>query len=122
MTVFLSSHLLDEVNRVASHVGIIKEGRLIFQGAISELQRQSPGGLLIRCSNHERGISIARDRGFTVMQREEGFMLTDLEGDAQAAAINSALVDAGLDVYHMARHTAGLEELFNELTNGGGSA
>lgn len=122
MTVFLSSHLLDEVNRVATHVGIIKEGRLIFQGAIAELQRQSPGGLLIRCSDNQRGIQLARQRGYTAVEREEGFMLPDLHDDGQAAALNSAMVEAGMDVYHMAHHTAGLEELFNELTNEGASA
>src|SRR5215217_6860 len=54
VTVFLSSHLLSEVEQIASHIGIIHEGRLLFQGTLSELQDAHRAELTLGVNQPER--------------------------------------------------------------------
>jgi ABC-2 type transport system ATP-binding protein len=51
ITVFLSSHLLSEVEQIATYLGIIHQGRLLFQGTLNELQRTRRGRTLIRTND-----------------------------------------------------------------------
>ena len=56
MTVFLSSHLLNEVEQVATRMAIINKGRLVVQGSVDELLRASANRILIQCEPRKKGI------------------------------------------------------------------
>lgn len=113
VTVFLSSHLLTEVEQVATHVGMLSQGELVFQGSIEELERLRQARLRIGVSETESALALLRGRGWEV-QTENGYLLA---ADIQAAAsMNRALVEAGFEVDHLSVKSASLEEMFLKMT------
>jgi ABC-2 type transport system ATP-binding protein len=114
MTVFLSSHLLGEVEQVATHVGILSQGEMVFQGAATALSALRRSRLRIRVGDAEKAGAVLRARGWNV-DAVEGSLVTD--ECAAAGAINRALIEAGYDVHHLAVETASLEDVFLGMTN-----
>jgi ABC-type multidrug transport system ATPase subunit len=113
ITVFLSSHLLSEVEHVATHVGILSRGELVFQGTAAELARTRRSQLRIRVDRVDAASALLGSRGWKVTT-SEGALVT--EDTMAAAAINRALVEAGHDVHHVAVETATLEDVFLGMT------
>ena len=114
ITVFLSSHLLGEVEQVATHVGILSQGALVFQGAAAAVSALRQSRLRIRVLDVDRAGAVLRARGWQV-DASGGTLVTD--DCAAAGAMNRALVEAGHDVHHLAVETASLEDVFLGMTN-----
>lgn len=117
VTVFLSSHLLTEVEQVATHVGMLSQGELVFQGSIEELKRLRESRVRIGVSDLESALALLSRHGWDA-RREDGFILAaDID---VAAAMNRALVEAGFDVHHLSVESDSLEEVFLKMTLGMG--
>ncbi len=116
ITVFLSSHLLNEVEQVASHVGIIHKGRLLFQGTLGELHDRREGRIRLRVSQPDRAFQIVEHAGW-VMQWDGSDLIVKASSPVDAASINALLVDQGLNVFHLAIEPPSLEDIFLHLTN-----
>lgn len=116
-TVIVSSHILIEVEKMATHVGIIHKGRMLFQGPLQELQqmktRQSM--LEIETSDNRRAFSLLADQ-YQVLEGEH-LITMPYGGKEQAAAINRQLVNEGLDVYAIHPKQSDLEQLFIDITS-----
>ncbi len=113
VTVFLSSHLLSEIEQVATHVGMLSQGELIFQGTIGELQGMRRSRLEIKVSEMDSALKLLNSRGWTVRQAN-GYLLAS---DTSAAAeMNRTLVEAGFDVQHLAAESTSLEDIFLKMT------
>ena len=113
ITVFLSSHLLGEVEQVATHVGILSQGSLVFQGTAAELAMRQRTQLRIRVNRVDEASALLAARGWR-MAISEGTLVTDDTG--AAVAINRALVENGYDVHHLATERATLEDVFLGMT------
>ena len=113
VTVFLSSHLLSEVDQVATHVGILSQGALVFQGRADELALLRRSRLRIRVDRPDDAIAVLASRGWRA-ERDGESLCMDAASDA--AVMNRALVDAGLDVHHLAVESATLEDVFLGMT------
>ena len=116
VTVFLSSHLLSEVEQVASHIGILQKGRLLFQGTIGELQAQRWEGVQLGVTDTARALEVLKSAGWTV-QSDGEFLAVTAKGRADALAINKLLGDQGIGVFHLAVEQPSLEKIFLRLTN-----
>jgi ABC-type multidrug transport system ATPase subunit len=116
-TVLLSSHLMGEVEQVCDRVGVIRAGALVAEGTVDELRGQA--GLRVRVEPVRAAARVIGGLpGVEAVSRVDG--LLDVAVDpAQAAAINRALVQAGLDVSELYCAKASLEDVFLELTGGG---
>lgn len=114
-TVFLSSHLLGEMEQMVEQVGIIHHGKLLFEGSLQELQRHSRGALSLRLLDPSKALPLFRANGIPVQQREDVLMLPPLE-DASVATLVQAVADSGAGVVELNRHTKSLEEIFLSLT------
>lgn len=116
-TVIVSSHILIEVEKMATHVGIIHKGRMLFQGPLQELQqmktRQSM--LEIETSDNRRAFSLLADQ--YQVQEQEHLITMPFGGKEQTAAINRQLVNEGLDVYAIHPKQSDLEQLFIDITS-----
>jgi len=116
-TVIVSSHILNEVEKMATHVGIIHKGRMLFQGPLPELQqmktRQSM--LEIETSDNARAMTLLSPQ-YTVQQKEN-LLLLPYGDKQQTAGINQLLVKEGLDVYAIHPRQSDLEQLFIEITS-----
>ena len=115
VTVFLSSHLLSEVEQIASHIGIIQEGRLLFQGRLADLQKRQLTRLRIGTNQLDQAASFLTKAGWMVEQ-SDGMLNVAATTSEDAISINSLLVDRGIDVFHLSLSQASLEDIFLALT------
>ena len=118
ITVFLSSHLLSEVEQVANHIGIIHQGRLLFQGTLAELQTERREHLTVGVKQPDRALQCLTGSGWSVQKREDGWLTVAAKTTDAAAQINRLLVGQGLEVFHVALAQDSLEDIFLSLTNG----
>jgi len=117
VTVFLSSHLLSEVEQIASHIGIIHESKLLFQGPLAELQQRQQTELTIGVTKPDAAIDCLVNAGWTV-ERRDGLLTVSAKAAEDAVRINRLLVDQSLDVFHLALSQRSLEDIFLTLTSG----
>ncbi len=116
-SILVSSHILHEVERMATHVGIIHKGKLLFQGTLPELQqmKSSQAGLELETDDNEKAITLLADQH--PVKHGESRLLLPYRDREQAAAINRQLVNAGLKVYALHPQQSDLEQLFIDITN-----
>jgi ABC-2 type transport system ATP-binding protein len=123
-TVVLSSHLLDEVEKICDVAAIVDRGRIVAQGPVAELsageshsvvlQVSDPGRALLLLTGHPAARSVSDD-GQQVKVALGA--VTGAEARSVAADVNRALVEAGVDVYRLDLPAATLEERFLEITH-----
>lgn len=118
VTVFLSSHLLSEVEQIAAHIGIIHEGSLLFQGTLADLQAKQQTQLTIGVKQLDQAIDCLALAGWSVQRRVDGLLAVSARASDDVVRINKLLVDQQLDVFHLALAQASLEDIFLTLTNG----
>jgi ABC-type multidrug transport system ATPase subunit len=116
MTIFLSSHLLSEVEQVATHLGIINRGRMVFEGTVSELEARRRQRLRLGVNRPDEARRLLISSGWAVEESADGFLTVATQDRAQAAAINGVLVRGGLEVFHLQIEQQSLEDRFLQLT------
>lgn len=116
-TVIISSHILNEVERMATHVGIIHKGKMLFQGLLHELQQMKTKqtSLEIETSDNGRTLQLLQEQ-FPAQQTESKIILP-FQNKEQTAAINKLLVQNGIDVYALHPQQTDLEQLFIDITS-----
>jgi ABC-type multidrug transport system ATPase subunit len=113
-TVLLSSHLLAEVEAVCDRIGIIHHGRLLLEETLGEMR--GIGRLRIVATPADRAQEILRGHpGVAAVERSDGALLVSTDAE-NAAALNRALVSAGIDVSEVRVTARTLEEAFMTLT------
>jgi ABC-2 type transport system ATP-binding protein len=121
VTVFLSSHLLSEVELMATHVGIIQKGSLLYQGKLDDLKKRWGPVLQIEVDRVSEAAVLLTGMGWDV--RADGSSLVVRNVDAgQSPEINQALLQRGFVVRQFALRQAGLEEMFLDMTANGRKA
>jgi ABC-2 type transport system ATP-binding protein len=115
VTVFLSSHLLSEVEQIASDIGIIHEGRLLFQGRLTELQKRQHTRLRVGTNQLDQASRVLKTAGWKVEQRDGMLSISASTAD-DAIKVNGLLIDCGIDVFHLELTKASLEDIFLTLT------
>jgi ABC-2 type transport system ATP-binding protein len=115
MTIVISSHLLSEVEKMVSHVGIILNGSMLFQGTLAELHafQQKGSRLLIETSDNDAAIKLLHEYE---PLRDGDTISIALPGKQQVASIQRTLVQNDLDVYLVQPKKTDLEQLFIDLT------
>jgi lantibiotic transport system ATP-binding protein len=115
MTIIISSHILSEVEKMVTHLGIIYKGSMLFQGSLQELHslQQKDAKLLISTSDNGAAAALLRDYHPEVAGDS---LAVSYDGAQAVAAINRALVQNGIDVYLLQPEENNLEQLFIHLT------
>ena len=116
-TVFLSSHLLAEVEQVATHIGIIQEGRLRFQGALEDLHAQMEEQVVLGVDQPEKAKALLQQAGWTAHRNGGLRIAVAANSRSDAAMINAQLVRQGVNVFHLSLEQPTLEDIFLTLTN-----
>ncbi len=116
VTVFLSSHLLSEVEHVATHLAIISQGRLMFEGTREELQKRSRKMIILEVDQPERACALLHAVLGKVTQEGRRIRITP-ENDCDPAQINTMLVKGGVAVSHLSTQSPTLEDFFLELVH-----
>ncbi|MFC7951277.1 AAA family ATPase, partial [Streptomyces sp. NPDC057385] len=117
-TVFLSSHLLDEIEQVCTHAAVMAQGRLIAQGPVAELAARARGRLVVTTPDTTDAARVLKERGVgDVVVAEDG--VSGEPPDGELAELNAALVAAGVRVRGFGVERASLEDAFVALTGEG---
>jgi ABC-type multidrug transport system ATPase subunit len=117
VTVFLSSHLLSEVEQVATHIGIVGQGRLLFQGTPMELQAQLEDHVTVGVDRPDDAVRTLSQAGWAVRQNGAHRLHVAVNGHSDVTLINARLVQSGINVFHLDLEQASLEDIFLRLTN-----
>jgi ABC-2 type transport system ATP-binding protein len=117
-TVFVSSHLLAEVEQVCSHVGVMRAGRLVFSGTLAELRSRGEPRILIRTKEPSHAAGLIAGLGLTDVVTSDG-QVSAVLGDHLPERVNAELVQAGVPVAGLEALRPSLEDLFVELTGEG---
>lgn len=120
ITVLVSSHLLAEVDQMATAVGVIHSGRLIFQGPIEELRARSRPHVRVVVDRPAEALAAASD--FPLRLDGVDALTLDSVANADAARLVRALVARDIGVYRIEERQRSLEEIFLELTGEAGAA
>nr|MBO2498076.1 bacitracin ABC transporter ATP-binding protein [Bacillota bacterium] len=118
MTVLVSSHLLSEVEQIATSVGIIHDGRLVFQGSLDSLKAKSDPAIAVKTTDNLAAERVLAGQGLKPKERGGYLTLPDME-DRQVAEVNRTLVRAGIGVIRIEERKKILERIFLELTGKG---
>ena len=116
ITVFLSSHLLAEVEQIAGEIGIIAAGRLQFQGTPAELRSRRRGWLRIGIDRPAVAAQLLQQQGFEAEEELPDTLRLPACDGRQAAAINRLLVERGFAVHAISLAQPSLEEMFLDVT------
>jgi ABC-2 type transport system ATP-binding protein len=116
MTILISSHILSEVEKMVSHVGIIYKGKMIFQGTLQELHlfQQNKAKLLVDTSDNHAAINILKEYKPQVFEKILALPFTDMK---QVAEIGRTVMSNGLDLFLLQPKKQELEQLFIDLTS-----
>jgi len=119
-TVFVSSHLLNEVEQMCDDVAIIKEGRLITQGPVASLVRRGEA-LEVTTTDNERAQRIVRGlEGVGAVTRDGDCLVVEASRE-RAAEISRALAEQQIYLWELKPREGTLEEFFLEVTSEGGT-
>ncbi len=115
-TVLVSSHILNEVERMATHVGIIHKGKMLFQGSLGELQQMKTKqtALEIETSDNTKSAQLLKEQ-FSIQQLN-GKIIIPFQSKEQSAAVNKMLLQHNIDVYTLHPQQSDLEQLFIDIT------
>ena len=117
ITVMVSSHILEELGKVADSFGIINNGELIQEFTSEELERRCGQYITVNTDDNEKAMEIIRSLGIENAVLSGSKIRIDEHLD-QTAAINKALVEAGLAVDEIHTTNISLEDYYLSLTGG----
>jgi ABC-2 type transport system ATP-binding protein len=115
MTVMVSSHLLGEIDQMATHVGIISRGELVFQDSLAVLHENSRKGIALRTLNNEAAAEILLERGVSCRTQND-FLLLPMLSDSELADLVSLLYERKIGVVRIEEESKSLEDIFISLT------
>jgi ABC-2 type transport system ATP-binding protein len=122
MTIFVSSHLLAEIEHICDHLVMISDGKTVFTGEVAGLRATRGSELVLRpetAAHLASLVGLVDSMGFTshIEEVAPGVRSLVVEAEpADAGRLNRAAMEAGYTLVHLAERTRSLEEAFFELT------
>ena len=120
-TILLSSHLLAEIEKIATHIGILKNGHLVFEGTLRELEalKSAQQQLEIKTNDPEKTKTLLSK--YAQLSEEEAMIRIKIKQEKDIPELIRQLVNAGIDLYEVRLIKSDLEKMFINLTDDGKS-
>lgn len=117
ITIFLSSHLLSEIEKIVTHLGVLSKGKLVFQGQYTDLQelQNKSSTIHIETSDNQKAFTIISEI-FKDLSLLNSHLMVPYQDKEQIATICKLLVETNIDIYKMQLQNNGLENIFLEIT------
>ena len=117
-TILLASHLLDEVEKICSHVIVIRNGIKLYSGSVDEMTA-SKGFLELKTEKDEEKLLAALELHPSVQKvvKNQEIIIATLKDDTSATEMNTFLFGKGLFLSHLVKRKPSLEQQFLDLTN-----
>lgn len=117
ITIIIASHLLDEIEKICSHVIVLKEGTSLYCGRVDEMTSNN-GYFELKADNNAQLLSALNElQWFTSINQEEDMIKAHVRDDASisASTLNQKLVEKGIFLSHLNKKKLSLESQFLEL-------
>ncbi|MGS2726655.1 ABC transporter ATP-binding protein [Psychroserpens sp. BH13MA-6] len=116
-TILLASHLLDEVEKVCSHVVVLRKGEKLYSGRVDEMI-SSHGFFELKSENHDALIKVLEsDDAFGTVKVEAGLITAFLNEPMEAQTFNKLMFENGIILSHLVKRKESLEQQFLQLTD-----
>lgn len=115
-TILLASHLLDEVEKVCSHVVVLRKGEMLYQGSVHDMIENNSFFELKSDNKEQLKLALQNHPSIEKIEEEEGKVLVYLKQDIAAKDLNSYLFEQKIVLEHLVKRKNSLEEQFLELT------
>ncbi|HKI71864.1 MAG TPA: ABC transporter ATP-binding protein [Verrucomicrobiae bacterium] len=109
LTIFLSSHLLNEVEQLCTRIAVMNQGRKVFEGSLAEVKQQK-NWVRLRVNDFHQAVKSLREENLIVDERDGQFVA--LASEAGTDVVVRRLVEQGMAVYEIARHEQTLEDFY----------
>lgn len=115
VTLLISSHILSEIEKMATQVGIINEGQLKFQGSLDELRDQQEKKIKLFCSPLDKAFTCIQDLGISeACMQDENILLPELT-KKEISNVVYHLVHNDIEIYKIDWKSQTLEDIFMKL-------
>lgn len=115
-TILLASHILDEVEKVCSHVVILRKGKSLYSGSV-ETMNTSHGFFTLRCDNMESLFKFLEEhQNIGEIKNEGGYLVAYLKEPMDGSDLNRSLFERGIHLSYLVHRKESLEEQFLEIT------
>lgn len=118
MTILISSHLLSEIDQMATTVGIITKGKMIYQDSIEGMRRFAQQNISLKVNDGEEAWRSLLGKGIKV-DYKEGLLLLSNPINEEVAEVVHTLVQSGFSIYRVEEEKSSLEDIFLQITTGG---
>ena len=119
ITIFVSSHLLSEIELLCSHVAVMSAGKIVAQGLIEDLRNEEPTRLIIRTSQIDAAVEMLSASNITKAKIRGDQITVNVDPNLDVAALNAKLVRKKIDIQEIRLERSSLEEKFVKLTGEG---
>ena len=116
-TILLASHLLDEVEKVCSHVLILRKGEVLYSGTVDAMNNNEGFFELQSDDNHQLMTALSSHESIEKLAEENGKVYAYLKKPIESKELNRLLFEKGIVLNHLVKRKHSLEEQFLELTN-----
>jgi ABC-2 type transport system ATP-binding protein len=117
MTILISSHLLFEIDQMATQVGIISKGKMLFQDSIEKLRQHASHKVAIRVGAPDSAMKCLLKNGITTTQ-DQGWLYLDAPEDEHLSQLVKKLIAQNISIYRIEERIQSLEDIFLKFTNG----
>ena len=118
ITIMISSHILDELSKLADSYGIIHEGRLLDEFTTEELNDRCGRFVTVRTDDNSRALQVLQNAGFTNSVIDDNKDIRVDDAIHQTIEMNSILVNAGIGVKELLIKNTSLEDYYLSVTGG----
>ena len=118
ITVMISSHLLSEIEELATHVGIITRGKMIFQDSLDQLKKKANHKIFLYTSDLDKTEQVLREEKENVSRNTKGIFI-DYCNDDKIWSLVEKLIEQNIRVYRIVEEKVSLEKIFLDLTRSG---
>ena len=119
ITIFVSSHLLSEIEQLCSHLAVMTAGKIVAQGSLAELRNESQTRLVLKADRIDELVDLLKTQGLTKLSLKPDRVVAPVPSDFDVAGLNQLLVKKKFMVSEIRLEQPSLEEYFVNLTGEG---
>lgn len=115
-TIFFSSHILSDIQKICTHIGILDKGKVIFQGLKSDLLSSVSRAVVIKTSDNESAKRLCSDNGLAAQETTENSLSVNVKDDYSFSKLINLLVKADIKIFSVQNIEVNLEDIFLKFT------
>ncbi|MEL6835103.1 MAG: ATP-binding cassette domain-containing protein [Bacteroidota bacterium] len=115
-TIFLSSHILSEIEKLVSHVAIIDRGKILYEGTLAGLQQKSNQNITVAVKNPGQAMPLLSEHNYQLLEQTATGFVVQVNTEEEIAELNRLLVMNDHQVYQLSPAEQGLESIFLNVT------